>query len=60
MLLNEIHLTNYYSVFVIDLFEKMVNLRLSFYEVFDSNFNTLNTVCQFSLKIAMHYQKTMF
>ena len=39
---------------------KMVNLRLSFFEVFNSNFNILNTVSQFSLKIDMHYQKTFF
>ena len=38
----------------------MVNLRLSFFEVFNSNFNILNTLRQFSLKIAMHYRKTLF
>ena len=39
---------------------KMVNLRLSFFWVFNSSFNILNTLSQFSLKIAMHYQKTLF
>ena len=39
---------------------KMVNLRLSFFEVFNSNVNILNTLSQFSLKIAMHYRKTLF
>ena len=38
----------------------MVDLRLSFFEVFNSNINILNTLSQFSLKIAMHYQKTLF
>ena len=38
----------------------MENLRLSFFEVFNSNFNILNTLRQFSLQIAMHYQKTLF
>ena len=37
----------------------MVNLRLSFFEVFNSNFNILNTLSQFSLKTAMHYRKTL-
>ena len=60
MLLNGIHLTKGYSVFRIDLFEKMVNLRLSFFEVFNSNFKILDTHRQFSLQIAMHYWKTLF
>ena len=38
----------------------MVNLRLSFFEVFNSNLNIFNTLCQLSLKIAMHYRKTLF
>ena len=38
----------------------MVNLRLSFFEVFNLNFNIFNTLSQFSLKIAMHYRKTLF
>ena len=38
----------------------MVNLRLWFFEVFNSNLNILNTLSQFSLKIAMHYWKTLF
>ena len=39
----------------------MVNfLRLSFFEVFNSNFNILNTLNQISLKIDMHYRKTLF
>ena len=38
----------------------MVNLRLSFLKVFNSNFNILNTLHQFSLKITMHYWKTFF
>ena len=37
----------------------MVNLRLSFFEVFNSNFIILNTRRQFSLQIAMHYQKIL-
>ena len=38
----------------------MVDLRLWFFEVFNSNLNIFNTLSQFSLKIAMHYRKTMF
>ena len=55
MLLNGKQLTNCYSVFRIDL-----NLRLSFFEVSNSNVNILNTLCQFSLKIAMYYRKRLF
>ena len=39
---------------------KNSNLRLSFFQVFNLNFNILNTLKQFSLKIAMHYRKTLF
>ena len=38
----------------------MVNWRLSFFEVFNSNFDILNTLSQFSMKIAMHFRKTLF
>ena len=38
----------------------MVNLRLSFFEVFNSKFNILNTLSQISLNIAMLYRKTLF
>ena len=38
----------------------MINLRLSFFEVFNSNFNILNNLSPISLKTAMHYQKTLF
>ena len=41
-------------------FRIMINLRLWFFEVFNSNLNILNTLGQFSLKIAMHYRKTLF
>ena len=37
-------LTNCYSVFRFELFEKLVNLRLSFFEVFNPNFNILNVL----------------
>ena len=33
---------------------------VSFLEVFDSNFNILNVLNQFSLKITMHYRGTLF
>ena len=36
----------------------MVNLRLSFFEGFNSNFNILNALK--TLKIARHYRKTLF
>ena len=35
-------------------------LRLSLFEVFNSNFNILNVLSQLSLKIAMHYWETLF
>ena len=39
----------------------MVNLRLSFFfEVFNSNFNILNVLCPFSLKLIIHYLKSLF
>ena len=38
----------------------MVNLRLSFFEVFNSNFNILNVLSPFFLKITIHYWKTLF
>ena len=37
-------LTNCYSVFRFELFENLVNLRLSFFEVFNPNFNILNVL----------------
>ena len=52
--------TNCYSVFRIDLLEKMVNLRLSFFEVFNSNFDILKVPSQMSVKIIMYYRKTLF
>ena len=38
----------------------MVNLLLSFFEVFNSNFNILNVLSPFSLKITIHYRKVLF
>ena len=38
----------------------MLSLRLSFFKVFYSNFNILNTLHQFSLQITMQYRKTLF
>ena len=38
----------------------MVNLRLSFFEVFNSNFHILKVLSQMSLKIIMYYRKTLF
>ena len=38
----------------------MVNLRLSFFEVFNSNFNILNVLSPFSMKTTIHYWKTLF
>ena len=57
-----IHVTkwNTFDKVLFCFFCKMVNLRLSFFEVLNSNFTILNTLCQFSLQIAMHYRKTMF
>ena len=51
---------NCYSVFGIDVFEKMVNLWLSFFIVFNTNFNILNVLSQLFLKITMHEQKILF
>ena len=39
---------------------KMVDLRLSFFEVFNSNFHILKVLSQLSLKIIMYYRKTLF
>ena len=47
--------TNCYSVFLIDLY-----LRLSFFEVFNSNFNITKVLSQLSLKRIMYYRKTLF
>ena len=38
----------------------MVNLRLSFFELFNSNFHILKVLSQISLKISMYYRKTLF
>ena len=38
----------------------MVNLLLSCFEVFNSNFNILNVLSPFSLKITIHNRKTLF
>ena len=53
-------LTNCYSVFRIDMFEKRLICDFRFFEVFNFIFNILNTLRRFSLKIAMHYRKTLF
>ena len=38
----------------------MVNLRLSFFEVLNSNFHIVNVLFQLSVKITMRYRKTLF
>ena len=35
----------------------MVNLRLSFFEVFNSNFHTLKVLIQLSMKLIIYYRK---
>ena len=39
---------------------KIENLRLSFFEVFNSNLNILKVMSLISLKMVMHYQVTLF
>ena len=46
--------------FHIDFLFFWVNLRLSFSDVFDSNFNIVNFLSQFDLKIGMHNWETLF
>ena len=44
--------------YILQYFFKWYFLRLSLFEVFNSNFNILNVLSQLSLKIAMHYWET--
>ena len=46
--------------YILQYFVKWYFLRLSLFEVFNSNFNILNVLSQLSLKIAMHYWETLF
>ena len=39
---------------------KIENMRLSFFEVFNSYLNILKVKGPFSLKMVMHYQETLF
>ena len=45
--------------YILQYFFKWYFLRLSLFEVFNSNFNILNVLSQLSLKIAMHYWETL-
>ena len=60
LLINWNTLKNCYSVFRIDLFEKLKACDFRIFEVFNSNVNVLNVLSQFSMKISMRYRKTLF